>query len=178
MHIWVPVRRRSAISSGRRRCALCDKPATNRPASCCARATTTIGRPGRSCIGGWSQVCTPTNGVSRACAVRAFRRRTRRQSGITKASNGAARRMLLEAAWSYRVPHGSAAGNCNAVSDLDTSCSASGPAESPPVQVIHRRELSRRFAISGERPLSGHRRRALNVFGGRRADIRNPDWRW
>jgi transposase len=29
---------------------------------------------------------------------------TRRQSGITKAGNGAARRMLIEAAWSYRFP--------------------------------------------------------------------------
>jgi transposase len=27
---------------------------------------------------------------------------TRRQGGITKAGNGAARRMLIEAAWSYR----------------------------------------------------------------------------
>jgi len=30
--------------------------------------------------------------------------RTRRQVGITKAGNGAARRMLIEAAWSYRFP--------------------------------------------------------------------------
>jgi transposase len=30
--------------------------------------------------------------------------RTRRQGGITKAGNGAARRMLIEAAWSYRFP--------------------------------------------------------------------------
>jgi hypothetical protein len=30
--------------------------------------------------------------------------RTSRQGGITKASNGAARRMLIEAAWSYRFP--------------------------------------------------------------------------
>jgi transposase len=30
--------------------------------------------------------------------------RTRRQGGITKAGNGAARRMLIEAAWSYRLP--------------------------------------------------------------------------
>ena len=30
--------------------------------------------------------------------------RTRRQGGITKADNGAARRMLIEAAWSYRFP--------------------------------------------------------------------------
>ena len=29
---------------------------------------------------------------------------TRRQGGITKAGNGAARRMLIEAAWSYRSP--------------------------------------------------------------------------
>jgi len=29
---------------------------------------------------------------------------TRRQGGITKAGNGAARRMLVEAAWSYRFP--------------------------------------------------------------------------
>ena len=29
---------------------------------------------------------------------------TRRQGGITKAGNGAARRMLIEAAWSYRFP--------------------------------------------------------------------------
>jgi transposase len=29
---------------------------------------------------------------------------TRRQGGITKARNGAARRMLIEAAWSYRFP--------------------------------------------------------------------------
>jgi transposase len=29
---------------------------------------------------------------------------TRRQGGITKAGNGAARRMLIEAAWSYRLP--------------------------------------------------------------------------
>ena len=28
---------------------------------------------------------------------------TRRQGGITKAGNGAARRMLIEAAWSYRA---------------------------------------------------------------------------
>jgi transposase len=28
----------------------------------------------------------------------------RRQAGITKAGNGAARRMLIEAAWSYRFP--------------------------------------------------------------------------
>ena len=28
----------------------------------------------------------------------------RRQGGITKAGNGAARRMLIEAAWSYRFP--------------------------------------------------------------------------
>lgn len=31
-------------------------------------------------------------------------RGTRRQGGITKAGNGAARRMLIEAAWSYRFP--------------------------------------------------------------------------
>jgi transposase len=30
--------------------------------------------------------------------------RTRRQGGTTKAGNGAARRMLIEAAWSYRFP--------------------------------------------------------------------------
>jgi transposase len=30
--------------------------------------------------------------------------KTRRQGGITKAGNGAARRMLIEAAWSYRFP--------------------------------------------------------------------------
>ena len=30
--------------------------------------------------------------------------RTRRQGGITKAGNGAARRLLIEAAWSYRFP--------------------------------------------------------------------------
>jgi transposase len=30
--------------------------------------------------------------------------RSRRQGGITKAGNGAARRMLIEAAWSYRFP--------------------------------------------------------------------------
>jgi transposase len=30
--------------------------------------------------------------------------RTRRQGGITKSGNGAARRMLIEAAWSYRFP--------------------------------------------------------------------------
>jgi transposase len=30
--------------------------------------------------------------------------RTRRQGGITKAGNGAARRRLIEAAWSYRFP--------------------------------------------------------------------------
>ena len=30
--------------------------------------------------------------------------RTRRQGGITKAGNGAARRMLIEASWSYRFP--------------------------------------------------------------------------
>jgi hypothetical protein len=30
--------------------------------------------------------------------------RTRRQGGITKAGNGTARRMLIEAAWSYRFP--------------------------------------------------------------------------
>jgi transposase len=29
---------------------------------------------------------------------------TRRQGAITKAGNGAARRMLIEAAWSYRFP--------------------------------------------------------------------------
>jgi transposase len=29
---------------------------------------------------------------------------TRRQGGITKAGNGAARRVLIEAAWSYRFP--------------------------------------------------------------------------
>jgi transposase len=29
---------------------------------------------------------------------------TRRQGGISKAGNGAARRMLIEAAWSYRFP--------------------------------------------------------------------------
>ncbi|ASY73645.1 Mobile element protein (plasmid) [Sinorhizobium fredii CCBAU 83666] len=29
---------------------------------------------------------------------------TRRQGGITKAGNGTARRMLIEAAWSYRFP--------------------------------------------------------------------------
>jgi transposase len=29
---------------------------------------------------------------------------TRRQGGITKAGNGVARRMLIEAAWSYRFP--------------------------------------------------------------------------
>jgi transposase len=29
---------------------------------------------------------------------------TKRQGGITKAGNGAARRMLIEAAWSYRFP--------------------------------------------------------------------------
>ncbi len=29
---------------------------------------------------------------------------TRRQGGIAKAGNGAARRMLIEAAWSYRFP--------------------------------------------------------------------------
>jgi transposase len=30
--------------------------------------------------------------------------KTRRQGGITKAANGAARRMLIEAAWCYRFP--------------------------------------------------------------------------
>ena len=29
---------------------------------------------------------------------------TRRQGGVTKAGNGTARRMLVEAAWSYRFP--------------------------------------------------------------------------
>lgn len=29
---------------------------------------------------------------------------TRRQGGVTKACNGTARRMLVEAAWSYRFP--------------------------------------------------------------------------
>ena len=37
----------------------------------------------------------------------------------------------------------------------------------PPVQVIRRPELSRSFVIAGERPLSGYRRPALNVFRGR-----------
>ena len=37
---------------------------------------------------------------------------TRRQGGITKAGNGAARRMLIEAAWSYRFRPGSAESNC------------------------------------------------------------------
>ena len=44
---------------------------------------------------------TPAYGVSRPGAVRAL---TRRQGRITKAGNGAARRMLIEAAWSYRFP--------------------------------------------------------------------------
>ena len=37
---------------------------------------------------------------------------TRRQGGITKAGNGAARRMLIEAAWSYRFRRASAESNC------------------------------------------------------------------
>ena len=37
---------------------------------------------------------------------------TRRQGGITKAGNGAARRMLIEAAWSYRSRRASAGSNC------------------------------------------------------------------
>jgi transposase len=37
---------------------------------------------------------------------------TRRQGGITKAGNGAARRMLIEAAWSYRFPARSAENCC------------------------------------------------------------------
>ena len=51
--------RRSAIWCGRvmRLCGRCVKPASNCPASCCARATTTIGRPGRSCIGGGRPAC-------------------------------------------------------------------------------------------------------------------------
>ncbi len=40
-------------------------------------------------------------GLSRLGPVRALQRR---QGGITKAGNGAARRMLVEAAWSYRFP--------------------------------------------------------------------------
>jgi transposase len=36
----------------------------------------------------------------------------RRQGGITKAGNGAARRMLIEAAWSYRFRRASAESNC------------------------------------------------------------------
>ena len=36
--------------------------------------------------------------------LRALQRRHGRQGGITKAGNGAARRMLIEAAWSYRFP--------------------------------------------------------------------------
>jgi transposase len=38
--------------------------------------------------------------------------RTRRQGGITKAGNGAARRMLIEAAWSTAFPRGSAESSC------------------------------------------------------------------
>ena len=41
------------------------------------------------------------HGLSRPCSLRAFQRR---QGGITKADNGAARRMLIAAAWSYRFP--------------------------------------------------------------------------
>ena len=37
---------------------------------------------------------------------------TRRQGGITKAGNSAARRMLIEAAWSYRSRRASAGSNC------------------------------------------------------------------
>ena len=37
---------------------------------------------------------------------------TRRQSGIAKAGNGAARRVLIEAAWSYRSRRGSAENSC------------------------------------------------------------------
>src|SRR3954452_9875770 len=38
---------------------------------------------------------------------------TRRQGAITKAGNGAARRMLIEAAWSYRFRRGSAVNCCS-----------------------------------------------------------------
>ena len=162
----------------RRRCALCDKPASNCPASCCATAITTIGRPGRSCIDAGWQLSSSISLCIISCwkiASRPSRRRrhgatgwrhtskqrcrsglshrwckpaglrgvglvaaatlvaelgditrftnprqlmaylglvpsehssggTRRQGGITKAGNGAARRMLIEAAWSYRFP--------------------------------------------------------------------------
>ena len=170
--------RRSAISSVhfRRRTALCDKLASNCPASCCATAITTIGRPGRSCTDDGWQVSSSSSLCITSCwkiASRPSRRRrhgdeahieaalpkwslasvvqalqalpgmglvaaatlvaelgditrftnprqlmaylglvpsehssggTRRQGGITKAGNGAARRMLIEAAWSYRFP--------------------------------------------------------------------------
>jgi transposase len=42
--------------------------------------------------------------VAAATLVAELGDRTRRQGGLTKAGNGAARRMLIEAAWSYRFP--------------------------------------------------------------------------
>jgi transposase len=38
---------------------------------------------------------------------------TRRQGGVTKAGNGTARRMLVEAAWSYRFPARVSVNNCS-----------------------------------------------------------------
>ena len=46
----------------------------------------------------------PADGVSGSGSVEHSSGGTRRQGGITKAGNGAARRMLIEAAWSYRFP--------------------------------------------------------------------------
>ena len=46
----------------------------------------------------------PAHGVSRSGPSERSSGATRRQGAITKAGNGAARRMLIEAAWSYRFP--------------------------------------------------------------------------
>ena len=44
------------------------------------------------------------DGLSRPGAERAFVRKTARRGGITKAGNTLARRVLIEGAWTYRMP--------------------------------------------------------------------------
>ena len=88
---------------------------------------------------------------------------TRRQGGITKAGNGAARRVLIEAAWSYRFPApGSAESQLLQTGEPGRSRSATSHGR-------HRNDLCRRYpqACPGRKAADrSHRRsRARAGFG-------------
>ena len=97
---------------------------------------------------------------------------TRRQGGITKAGNGAARRMLIEAAWSYRFP----------ATDQPRAAAAAGrvwPSRSATPRGRHRNDCAGGIASSpgrgSRRPWSPPRSRASwRASSGRSPDRRSP----